>query len=688
MSAATYRNQWQEYRIVSQTGTYKATGTASASTGYAGVIVTYKAATTPADTTPPSTPTNLAVNAATPTSATVSWTAATDNVGVTGYDLYLNGAAHGTTTVTTANFTGLTCNTSYTVGVDAFDAAGNKSLIATTNITTAACDTTPPSVPANLQATTTLTSATLTWTAATDDTAVAGYGLYRNGQSVGSTTSTVSTFSNLTCGTTYTLGVDAYDASGNRSAQATLGVTTSACDTTAPTVSITAPADQATISGTQTVSATATDDTAVAGVQFKLDGTNLGNEVTSAPYNLTWTTSQVPNGIHTLTAVARDASGNTATSPTVTVTVSNTFTGPTVNAMPVLTHGLPAFGEGNVIYSPSFGNDNNYGSGSGAYLCGPPCSLVIDISSLPLAQRQQVLAAWYNDSNLFYAGAINASYYNEPKDYTIDVSYAPGGTGTTPSSWTTLTTVNGNFYNGRQHLLNLNGANWIRMRVSAVNGSSGNMDASFNFDLHDASNGANDSWLILGDSITEDDMGHYEPTNFMQQVNAAHPTYFPSEVNGGIGGWTADSALQTDTRTGQLYIDEFLAASAAHFVSLDYGTNEAIQGGSQLASYRTNMTTLINKVIAAGKVPVLRRSIPWGCHTGIQNNGPTVNAVLQDLIAQYPQAVVGPDAWSYFQAHPSYISSDCIHPTIGTGNAAYRQLYVNALLAGVYSSAP
>ena len=95
-------------------------------------------------------------------------------------------------------------------------------------------------------------------------------------------------------------------------------------DTTAPTASITAPASGASVSGTTvTVSATAGDNVGVVGVQFKLDGANLGAEDTTAPYSITWNTTTATNGSHTLTAVARDAAGNTTTSAPVTVTVAN-----------------------------------------------------------------------------------------------------------------------------------------------------------------------------------------------------------------------------------------------------------------------------------------------------------------------------------------------------------------------------
>ncbi len=95
-------------------------------------------------------------------------------------------------------------------------------------------------------------------------------------------------------------------------------------DTIPPTVSITAPGSGATVSGTAvTVSANATDDVGVSWVQFLLDGAGLGQRVTVPPYQVTWDTTQVANGAHTLTAQAADPAGNIGTSAPVTVTVSN-----------------------------------------------------------------------------------------------------------------------------------------------------------------------------------------------------------------------------------------------------------------------------------------------------------------------------------------------------------------------------
>ena len=94
-------------------------------------------------------------------------------------------------------------------------------------------------------------------------------------------------------------------------------------DTTPPTIALTAPAASSTVTSTVAVSGIATDNVGVAGVQFSLDGVNLGAEVATPPYTVTWNTTTAPDGAHVLTAVARDAAGNKTTSAGVTVTVAN-----------------------------------------------------------------------------------------------------------------------------------------------------------------------------------------------------------------------------------------------------------------------------------------------------------------------------------------------------------------------------
>jgi glucose/arabinose dehydrogenase len=97
-----------------------------------------------------------------------------------------------------------------------------------------------------------------------------------------------------------------------------------ATDSIAPSVSITSPVNNSVVSGTNVaLSANATDNVGVVGVSFKLDGIILATEDTSSPFEISWNTATSSNGVHSLTAVARDAAGNTTNSGVVSVTVNN-----------------------------------------------------------------------------------------------------------------------------------------------------------------------------------------------------------------------------------------------------------------------------------------------------------------------------------------------------------------------------
>ncbi len=116
---------------------------------------------------------------------------------------------------------------------------------------------------------------------------------------------------------TYTI-LDAYG-------QSTTGLVkvSVARDRTAPTISITAPS-AGTVSGLVTISAAAADNVGVVSVAF-FDGTTaIGSAVTAPPFQTSWDTTAAAAGVHTLTAIARDAAGNAKTSAAVLVTVANT----------------------------------------------------------------------------------------------------------------------------------------------------------------------------------------------------------------------------------------------------------------------------------------------------------------------------------------------------------------------------
>jgi chitodextrinase len=186
----------------------------------------------------------------------LTWTASTDNVGVTGYKIFRGGTQVATSATTSFSDAGLTPGTTYTYTVSAFDAASNESAqSAPASATTPAPDTQAPTTPTNLTATATSPSAVnLTWTASTDNVGVTGYKIFRNGTQVATSSTTSFSDTGLTAATTYTYTVSAFDAAQNNSAQSAPATAT----TQAIPVSVAVAPTSATLQPGQTQQFTAT----------------------------------------------------------------------------------------------------------------------------------------------------------------------------------------------------------------------------------------------------------------------------------------------------------------------------------------------------------------------------------------------------------------------------------------------
>ena len=173
------------------------------------------------DTQAPSVPSNVTVSNVTQTTLSLNWTASTDNVAVTGYDVYRGTTKLTTVTTTSYSVTGLTANTAYTFSVKAKDAAGNESASSNNvNVTTSqAIDTQAPSAPGNLTASNVAqTTVSLNWTASTDNVAVTGYDVYSGTTKLTTVTSSSYNVTGLTANTAYPFSVKAKDAANNESA--------------------------------------------------------------------------------------------------------------------------------------------------------------------------------------------------------------------------------------------------------------------------------------------------------------------------------------------------------------------------------------------------------------------------------------------------------------------------------------
>lgn len=283
----------------------------------------------PQDTTPPTAPTNLTTTVVSPAQINLSWTASTDNVGVTGYKVErcqgnscTSFAQIATPSGTTFNDTGLTGSTAYSYRVRATDAAGNlSSYSASSTVTTPAPTFTAP---ANLAATaSSSTQINLTWTAGSEAGGTISQYLVERCQGAGCSsfaqvaTSASASFgdSGLTAATSYSYRVRATDASNNLSGYSNTATATTSASNSNISVTIT-PHQGGVVTG-QTLGLTATvkNDVANAGVTWTTSGGALSGPTTSAA-----TFSSAAPGSFTVKATS---SANNAVSATATIGVTN-----------------------------------------------------------------------------------------------------------------------------------------------------------------------------------------------------------------------------------------------------------------------------------------------------------------------------------------------------------------------------
>src|SRR5213079_486972 len=270
-----------------------------------------------ADTTPPTTPIGLTAAVAGSSGANLSWSASTDNVGVTGYIVRRNGVQVATPVTTSFADTGLSAATTYSYTVAARDAAGNLSPDSTSvSITTAsAADTTPPTTPTGLSAAVAgSTGANLSWSASTDNVGVTGYIVRRNGVQVATPATTGFADTGLSAATTYSYTVAARDAAGNISPDSTsVSVTTaSAADTTPPSTPTGLTAAAAGSSGANLLWSASTDNVGVTGYIVRRNGVQVATPTTTsfADTGLSAATT------YSYTVAARDAAGNSSPNST------------------------------------------------------------------------------------------------------------------------------------------------------------------------------------------------------------------------------------------------------------------------------------------------------------------------------------------------------------------------------------
>jgi lysophospholipase L1-like esterase len=326
-----------------------------------------------------------------------------------------------------------------------------------------------------------------------------------------------------------------------------------------------------------------------------------------------------------------------------------------------------------------------------------PNYLAYDLTSLPAASRKSVYSLWL-DENYDYDTAGGYSYGGLIGDYKIQGNPAPGGA-LPGDGWVDLVAVAGNTRSAGARLLDLGPYNWVRLYITA---DSPNAEPTFHkgsglqeWQLFDASLGTEDAWLFLGDSITSNAMTHQDADGFDALVRAGVPDRLPAWFKGSHGGWSTGSYLQSAV-PGPTILDNYLAAFPGRYVAISLGTNDLASdvGGSRTATFYENMRAMVEKILAAGKLPVIPRIIYSPNPSFGPPNTNFYKVKIDELWAAYGTRIVqGPDLYTPFfkdaavNGGPNiyWTGSDGLHPN-SAGNQKLRRLWTDAMLATVYGA--
>ncbi|HLI05184.1 MAG TPA: SGNH/GDSL hydrolase family protein [Ktedonobacteraceae bacterium] len=379
-------------------------------------------------------------------------------------------------------------------------------------------------------------------------------------------------------------------------------------------------------------------------------------------------------------ASATPTSGQTGQTiaPTTQTTQTTSRSATVSSTWPLISRGKPVFcaannqgpGGSQAIVNGHYGNFSFWRT----YLAQLPSWCAIHVGSGP----KQVLLTWESDYIFDYISLNGMG----PQDYTLSVS--SNSTNGQDGSWKTVVSVVDNHTRIREHLLPFAGQSWVKMTVTK-----GQPQASQPFltidqiEVYDASSAVNlnDTYFFSGDSITVMAYNRFDENrpSFSDDVHTAFANYYPVMIDGGMGGWNTDGAVQD--------IDSWLALNPdMHYWILGWGTNDALEQVSP-SHFQANLQALITRIKLAGHIPILVH-IPYiaGRGAGIDQEIQALNAVIDRLTASNG-LIAGPDYYQLFLEHAkTYLLSDGIHPT-PAGIIAMNQALFQALRSTVYAQA-
>lgn len=329
-----------------------------------------------------------------------------------------------------------------------------------------------------------------------------------------------------------------------------------------------------------------------------------------------------------------------------------------LTANPILSRGKSVFvsgGNGAVLV------DNKFGSGK--WSAGNDSWIAVKLAAGPT----KVFVAW-NDPVYAWSNQLSPSGCpnNNPLIVDYDLLTSANSTNGSDGDWTVAAGITGNIVTTRGHLIDFAGKSWVKMSVKKGGGS---IDE---FEVFDASQGAEDTWFFAGTSISANTYKSAPPAkNFADLVAQAHPGFNPAMIRGGIGCITTSDMVRN--------LSHYLRmAGNAHFWAIEQGTNDAWGGtNANVALFTKNLQTVIDSCKARGIQPIIARLLATNpSAAGWQVNQDYEKAI--DELAKKNSLIPGPDLYAYFVAHPGELNSDGVHPN-ATGDASIQRLWADKM---------
>jgi acyl-CoA thioesterase I len=270
----------------------------------------------------------------------------------------------------------------------------------------------------------------------------------------------------------------------------------------------------------------------------------------------------------------------------------------------------------------------------------------------------RVLLSWTSSGNHDWRD----QFYGAPRDYRIETSAdSTDGAGGT---WRTVVEVKDNPVRARAHSFGFEGQRWARLVVTRLPEKVNEWGLWIDeIDVHDLSEGGDDVWVFLGDSITSgvfDRAAPHQPS-FAEAIAARHPGYFPAMIGAGTGSLHAADAVRD--------VDLVLALNPdARVFAIGVGSNDW-----DPAPFRAGLERLVRRIREAGRIPVAAR-IPFRSDSRTDFAGRLSLEV--DAVTAALGLLPGPDLYAHFEAHPERLA-DGLHPD-DQGSVEMSRLWAEA----------